>query len=167
VDEFGNNAVKVAIVDGDDLVQALSPSGPHPALGHRVGARCPEWRLLTVEGQVGGAPAEFRAPSPVTVMDQISRFAVPGGGFDQLPPNPGGGGMGGDLEVDKRAPPMADEEEDVQRLECQGLVNEQVGGPDHLSVVGEKGAPTLAGRRRMAGSPVAPDRASADDNAEL
>jgi len=94
-------------------------------------------------------------------------FAVPGCGFDQLRPNPGGGGLGGDLEVDQLAPPMADEEEDVHRLEGQGLDNQEVGGPDPLSVVGEKGEPTLAGRGRMAGSPVAPDRAGADGNAEL
>jgi len=59
--------------------------------------------------------------------------------------------MGGDLEVDNLAPPMADEEEDVQRLESQGLDDQQVGGPDHLCVIGEKGAPTLAGRRANGG----------------
>jgi len=59
------------------------------------------------------------------------------------------------------------EEEDVQHLESQGLENQEVGGPDHLRVIGEKGAPTLARRWRMAASPVAPDRAGTDDNAEL
>jgi hypothetical protein len=47
----------------------------------------------------------------VTVMDQISRLAVPRRGFDQLPPDPSGARMGGDFEVDELTTPMADEEE--------------------------------------------------------
>ena len=47
------------------------------------------------------------------VMDQISRLAVPWRGFDQLPPDPCGGRMGGHVEVNELATPVSDEEDDV------------------------------------------------------
>jgi hypothetical protein len=69
-------------------------------------------------------------------MDQVVRFAVPGRGFDQLPPDPRRGGMGSHLEMDQLATSVADEEEDVEGLEGQGLDDKEVGRPDRLSVVG-------------------------------
>jgi hypothetical protein len=56
--------------------------------------------------------------------------------------------MGGHFEMDKLATPMTDEEDDVERPEGQRLNDEKVGGPDRLSMVGKKGAPALAGRRK-------------------
>jgi len=69
-------------------------------------------------------------------MDEVVRSAVPGRGFDQLPPDPRRGGMGGHLEVDELATAMADEEEDVEGLEGKGLDDKEVGRPDRPSVVG-------------------------------
>jgi hypothetical protein len=100
-------------------------------------------------------------------MDQIVRFAVPGCGFDQLPPGPDSGGMVGDLEVDQLATTMADEEEDVEGLEVQGLDDEQVGDPGRLSMVGQEGAPALVGWAGMTAPTITADRAGADDDAEL
>src|SRR5262244_1234277 len=61
-------------------------------------------------------------------------------------PDPGGGRVGGHVEMEQTAAAVADQEEDVEGLESQGLDHEQVSGPDGLSVVGEEGAPALAGR---------------------
>ena len=71
------------------------------------------------------------------------------------------------LEVDQLAPAVADEEEDVEGLEGQGLDDEEVGGPDPISVVGEEGPPALAGRTGVTASTMAADRPGADDDAEL
>ena len=65
--------------------------------------------------------------------------------------------MGRYLEVKQLTPAVANEEDDVERLEGQGLDHEEVGGPDRLSVVGEEGAPALAGRSRMASPALAAD----------
>src|SRR5579864_2964109 len=62
---------------------------------------------------------------------------------------------------------MTDEEDDVERLEGQRLDDQEVGGPDRLSMVGKEGAPTLAGRPRLATPAVAADRARTDHDAEL
>jgi hypothetical protein len=111
--------------------------------------------------------AEVGAPEPVTVMDQISRLAVPWCDFDQQPPDPSRGRIGGYVAVDKLATPMTDEEDDEERLEGQGLDDDEVGGPDRLSLVGKEGAPALPGRSRIATPAVAADRARTDDDPEL
>jgi hypothetical protein len=103
----------------------------------------------------------------VTVMDQVSRLVVSRCGFDQLPPDPSGGRMGGDFDVDELATPMTNEEDDVERLEGQGLDDEEVGGPERPSMVGKEDAPAPARRSRMARSAVGADRARTDHDAEL
>jgi len=100
----------------------------------------------TLDRQGRCALAEVGAPNPIAIMDQMSRLAVPRCGFDQLPPDPYGGRMGGHLEVNELATPMTDEEDDVERLKGQGLDDEEVSRPDRLSMVGQEGAPALAGR---------------------
>jgi hypothetical protein len=62
---------------------------------------------------------------------------------------------------------VADQEEDIEGLEAQGLDHEQVSCPDGLSVVGKEGTPALAGRSGWPAPPVAADGACADDDAEL
>ena len=162
VDELRQDPPQVALADGDQVVEALLAGGPHPAFRDRVRTGRLNRGPQALDSQAGGALAEVGAPDPVTVMDQISRLAVPGCGFDQLPPDPCGGWMGGQLEVDKLTTPVTDEEDDVERLEGQGLENKEVGGPDRLRMVSKEGAPTLAGRSRMATAAVATDRARTD-----
>src|SRR5450759_1555935 len=167
VEELHQYPPQVALADRNQVVEALPAGCPHPTLGDRVRAGRPNRGPQTLDSQAGGALAKVGAPDPVTVMDQGSRLAVPGRGFDQLPPDPGGGRMGGHVEMDKLATPMTDEEDDVERLEGQRLNDEKVGGPDRLSMVGKEGAPALAGRSQMATPAVAPDRARTDHDAEL
>src|SRR5579859_3553019 len=167
VDELCQDPPQVALVDGNQVVEALPAGCPHPALGDGVSAGRLNRGPQTLDSQGGRALAEVGAPDPVTVMDQISRLAVPRRGFDQLPPDPSGARMSGDFEVDELTTAMADEEDDVERLEGQGLDDKEVGGPDRLSMVGKEGAPALAGRSRLATSAIAADRARTDQDAEL
>jgi hypothetical protein len=159
VDELRQDPAQVALAHRNQVVEALPAGGPHPAFGDGVGAgrlnRCSK----TIDRQGGRALAEVGAPDPVTVMDPIARLAVPGCGFDQLPPDPSCGRIGGHFEVDQLTSPMSDEEDDVEGLEGQGVDNREVGGRYHLSMVGKEGPPALAGRSRMAMSAVATDRA--------
>ena len=99
-----------------------------------------------VSGSPFPLPSRMRSRNgtPVVVVDHVSRFAVPGCGFDKLPRDPGCGGMGRDLEVEQLTPSVADEEDDEEGLKSKGLDHEEVGYPDRLSMVGE-GAPGLAG----------------------
>ena len=77
------------------------------------------------------------------------------------------GGVAGHLEVDQLATAMANEEEDEEGLERQGLDDKEVGGPDRVSMVGKDGAPALAGWVGVTTSTIAADRPGADDDTEL
>ena len=46
--------------------------------------------------------------------------------------------MAGNLEVDQLATAVANEEEDEEGLERQGLDDKEVGGPDRVSMVARK-----------------------------
>jgi hypothetical protein len=75
--------------------------------------------------------------------------------------------VGGHVDVEQEAAVVADQEEDVEGLESEGLDDEEVGSPDGLSVVGEEGATALAGRSGRSATSVAADGACADGDAEL
>jgi hypothetical protein len=75
--------------------------------------------------------------------------------------------MGSHLEMDQMATSVADEEEDEEGLEGQGLDDKEVGRSDRLSVVGQEGAPALAWWVAMTASTIAADRAGAYDDTEL
>ena len=93
VDELRQDLPQVALVDGNQVVEALPTGCPHPAFRDRVRAGRLNRGPQTLDRQDGCALAEVGAPDPVTVMDHISRLAVPGRGFNQLPPDPGSGRM--------------------------------------------------------------------------
>ncbi len=167
VDELGQDPAQVALAEGNQMVEALPADCSDPTFADRVRARRLNRRPQTLDSKACDASAEVGTPDPVPVMDQVSRLAVPGCGFDQLPPDPRGGRVGGHLEVEQLAPAMTDEEDDVEGLEGQGLDHEEVGGPDRLGMVGKEGAPALAGRSRMATPAIAADGAGADHDAEF
>jgi hypothetical protein len=75
--------------------------------------------------------------------------------------------VGGDAEVEKAAAIVADQEEDVEGLEGQGLNHEEIGSPDGLGVVGKEGTPALAGRPGWPPASVTANGACAAGDAEL
>jgi hypothetical protein len=78
VDELCQDPPQVALADGNQVVEALLAGCPHPAFRDRVRAGRPNRGTQTRDSHAGRALAEVGAPDPVTVMDQISRLAVPG-----------------------------------------------------------------------------------------
>src|SRR6266540_7330536 len=75
--------------------------------------------------------------------------------------------MGGHLEVDELTTAVADEEEDVEGPEGEGLNDKEVGCPHRVSLVSQEGSPALAGWVEMTPTAVAADRAAANHDAEL
>ena len=167
VDELEQDSAQVALAKGNQMIEALSADCPHPAFRDRVRPRRLDRCSQTLDRQTAGALSEVDPPDAVPVMGQKSRLAVPGCGFNQLPPNPGFGWMGSHLEVKQLTASVVDEEDDVERLEGQGLDDEEVSGPDRLSMVGQESAPALAGRSRVATPAVAAYGARTDHDAEL
>ena len=139
VNELLQDRAQVEFAERYQVVEALAADSPHPALGDRVGPWCLNRRRNARDAKSGAAPAEIPAPDAIAVMDQVVRPAVPGRGFDQLPPDPGGAGMGGHLEVNELTTAVADEEEDVEGPEGEGLNDNEVGPTDRLSLVSKEG----------------------------
>src|SRR5215472_4342720 len=150
-----------------DVIQALLAQAPHDPLadGVRSGRlhRCAD----ALDAQPGDAGGEADAVDAIAVVDQEPGVLAPGRGLDHLAPDPGGGRVGGHVEVAQATAVVADQEEDVEGLEGQGLDHEEIGCPNGLSVVGEEGAPALAGRSGRSAAAVAADGACADGDAEL
>ncbi len=71
---------------------------------------------------------------------------APGCGFDHLATDPSGSRMSGHVEVEQAATVVADQEEDVEGVEGQGLDREEICCPDGLSVVGKVRQLWLGGR---------------------
>ena len=90
--------------------------------------------METLDAEPRGSPSEVGIPDPIVIVNQISRLAFPGCGFDQLPPDPGGGALSSHLEVDKFATAVANEGEDVEGLE--GLGDWSAGADDSVGSIG-------------------------------
>ena len=83
------------------------------------------------------------AVTAVAVADEVAWLLTPRRGRDQLAPDPLGGRMRGDVQMDDPPPVMRNEEEDVQGVEGNRRYREEVGGPDVWCMIAEEGAPGL------------------------
>jgi len=106
----------VALVQYDDVVQALTPERLDHALGNSV-------RLRTAEGTEHFLLAARSRPrygavtkAGVTVPQEEARLFAPGCRLHELTPYPVRRWMGRDVHVHEPAPTVLDEEEDVERV---------------------------------------------------
>jgi hypothetical protein len=114
----------------DDLIEALAAKGADESFGDRVRPRRPDRRQERLDPETASPLDEVAAVDRVPVADQLAGCPSPRSRSDQLPPDPRGGRAGGDVQVQKLAPDVADEREHLQRAERQGLHRQQVGRPD-------------------------------------
>ena len=63
---------------------------------------------MPMPDELGG---EVGTVDAIAVVDQVLRVLAPGGGLDHLAPDPGGGRVGGHVEVEQAAAVVADQEE--------------------------------------------------------
>ena len=166
-DELAQNRVQVLLIQDDDVIEALAPHGADDSLGDGVRARGPDRREQGRGPERPGACGKVRAVGAVTVPDKLAGGPAPRRRLDELTPDPGGGRVRGDVDMDQLTPVVGDEHQNVEGSKRQGGHGEQVGGPDLGPVVGEEGTPRLA---RWADGPMpamAANRAIADRSAEL
>lgn len=134
------------LVENDDVVQALAADGPDETLDEGIlpgTSRCREDFLNA------HSFCRFTKLFPITavaVAQQIAGSLVPGESLEQLLCGPIGSRMGGDGKVKRAATLMVENDEDEQELEGDRGNDEEIYGDQVLSVVFEKGAPSLRGR---------------------
>src|SRR5713101_1840470 len=149
------------------MVETLAAEGAHDPLADRVRVGGLDRRPETLDADSGRPGGEVGAVDTVAVVDQESGLSAPGGGFDQLAPNPGCGRVRGYLEVEQLTAAVADEEQDIKGAQAERLNHEQVGRPDGMGLIGQEGALALAGRARASPPAVAPNGAGADRDSQL
>ena len=148
----GEHPAQMALVDDQQVVEALAPHRPDPPLGDRVRRRRPVRRAHDRDALAAEDRVERRGELGVPVADQ---------GAGARPRRPGASSSAAGPAASPRrrsgwpcsrpdGPPCAelDEEEHVDGLEEQRLDGEEVAGEDRVAVPVEEGAPGAAWRRR-------------------
>src|SRR6516225_4708616 len=84
-DILGQDLLQMALIEYENVVQALGPDRSHPALGDGVGSRRSEWRANLGNTNITRATIESGAKTAVAVMnEETSRYSVPSAAFDNL-----------------------------------------------------------------------------------
>ena len=130
-DILGQDLLQMALVEYQNVVQALGPDRSHPALGDRVGSRRSEWRANLGNTNITHATIESGAITAVAVMnEETSRYSVPSAAFDNLLRRPRSGRMRRHANVDDLSAGMIDHEQHVQHSERDRSDTEEVARPD-------------------------------------
>jgi len=137
---------EMSLIENNDVVQALSPKGPHQSLCDRIGLRRPIRSPDSDHAQSRKSGVEVLPVDVVSVVDQVYGLAIPRRCIDQLLPDPCRTGTGRHHEVDELASDVAHKDQDIQRSEADRLRHQEVGGPDALRLTCQEGPPGLARR---------------------
>src|SRR5712692_2811022 len=135
MEELDEQREQMALIQHDDVVKTLLAKGPHYPFRHRVCQRRPVGCLVIFDANASELAPEVSTVHIVPITDQVSRLTAPGGGFDQLSPDPGRRRASGDLALNQLPALVADEEEHIQALEADRLHHEQVCRPDSLDLI--------------------------------
>jgi hypothetical protein len=77
--------LQMALIEYENVVQALGPDRSHPSLRDGVGSRRSEWRANLGNTNITHATIESGAITAVAVMnEETSRYSVPSAAFDNL-----------------------------------------------------------------------------------
>ena len=130
-DILGQDLLQLALIEYENVVQALGPDRSHPALGDGVGTRRSEWRANLGNTNITHPTIERGAITAVAVMnEETSRYSVPSAAFDNLLRRPRSGRMRRQVNVDDLSAGVIDHEEHVQHSERDRLDTEEVARPD-------------------------------------
>jgi len=160
-------AVQVSLVEHDDMVQAFAPDGTDQPfdvrrLPRRAG-RDPDF----LQPQSLGAALELQSVNAVAVPEQLLRGRREGEGFPELLGGPTDRGALDDLEVQKAAAMVRQDDESVEDVEGDGGNGEEVDRHHAAEVIAEECLPVLG---RGATSPrdhVSGDRSLSNGDTEL
>jgi len=84
-DIFGQDRLQMALIENENVVQALGSDGSHPALGYGIGSRRSEWCANLGNTNIAHPTMECGTVTAVAVMNKKSwRLAIPSAAFDHL-----------------------------------------------------------------------------------
>ena len=135
-DILGQDLLQMALVEYQNVVQALGPDRSHPALGDGVGSRRSEWRAKLGNTNIAHPTIECGTITAAAVMNEKSWWlAIPSTAFDNLLSRPRGGGIRRHVHVENLPAGVSDHEEHLQRSERDRSDAEEVARPDLRAVL--------------------------------
>ena len=130
-DILGQELLQMALIEYENVVQALGPDRSHAALGDGVGARRSERRAYLGNTNIADPTIESCAITAAAVTKkETSRYSVPSAAFNNLLSRPRGGGIRRHVHVENLPAGVIDHEEHVQHSERHRSDTEEVARPD-------------------------------------
>jgi hypothetical protein len=128
VDVLANDALGLALVEDQDVIEAVARERPHQALANRVCHRCPGRRKEASHPKTAQPPSEARVVDAVSVVQQIAWRRV-ADGLDHALCYPRARRMRGDTYVDDPTALKGHDDEPVEGPEVDGDHSEEVASP--------------------------------------
>ena len=135
-DILGQDLLQMALIEYENVVQALGPDRSHAALGDGVGARRSERRAYLGDANIAHPTIESCAITAVAVTKkETSRYSVPSAAFNNLPGCPRVGRMRRHANVDNLPAGVMDHEKHVEHSERDRSDTAEVARPDFRPVL--------------------------------
>ena len=146
-DILRDEPLQMALIEGDDVVQQVTPTALHPSFGDSVLPRASERGPHGSDGHRPHCNGNFQAILGVPIKDEKPGSRLIRESLAQLLHDPTAGGMAGDIEVQDAPPAVIDDEKAVEHAEGEGGDSKEVHGRDDFSMIPQKRKPTLGGLR--------------------
>src|SRR5215813_5980698 len=130
-DILRQDLLQMALIEYEQMVEALASDRSHPALGDGVRPRRSERCANLGYTNIAHPTIERGAITAVAVMnEETSRYSLPSAAFDNLLRRPRSGRMRRPVNVDDLPAGVIDHEEHVQHSERDRSDTEEVARPD-------------------------------------
>jgi hypothetical protein len=140
------NATQVRLAQDDDVVDTLTPDRSDQPFGETILPRRGGRNRLIPDAHGAQSACDDRTLDAIPVADHVARSFSPRECFCDLARNPFCGRMCCDTDPDQFSAIQSHYDVGVEQVEADGRDNEQVHSGDILSMVTQKGVPSLAWR---------------------
>jgi len=134
------------LTQDDEMVHALTPDRPDQSLGKAILPRRGRCRRLVPDTHRAQSACDDAAVYLIPIADEIVRRLIPGECLGQLACDPFSRRICCDIDPDQVSPAQTDDNESIEKVEANGLDNEQIHGGNVRRVVTHKGLPSLTWR---------------------
>src|ERR1700693_1316415 len=135
----------MGLAQDNDVVQTLTPDRSDQPFGKAILPRRGRCGRLVPDAHGAQSTREDAAIDPVAIADEVVRSLIPGKCLRYLTCNPFGRRICCDIDPDEVSAVEPDNDEGIARVETDSWNNEQVHGGNILSMITQKGPPSLAG----------------------
>jgi len=140
---FVHEALQVAFIQHDHVVEQIAAAGANPTFGHTVLPRTAEAGSFRLDAIALHGADDFFVEIRTAIKDQIARRRVVGKCLAQLLGHPCAGRMSRHIEVKDAPPVVGDDKEAIENTEGERWLSEEVHRCDDFTVVLQERRPSL------------------------